>query len=209
MKYFAVQSRWKRSFAVALSLFFLHTLPTSAGDLLSQLTSPVYQDSVAIGEILSRRKKQLVFEHSRVLLGHRLPRTVTLTGFTPSQIEDLSPGDFAVLFLSKGNSRGLYTLGQNVFKVTSPEPSEAKILTGPLGGADRLAYNWFINSCGKDREFAFDYSGEKAVVYTRQANSLHPIGILRDNQWKTLADPPVCEPVRFGWWSSLLQKLGL
>ncbi len=205
----AAQFCWQRSAAVAFGLVFLQALPTRAGDLLFQLTSPVYQDSVAIGEISSQSSDQLVFERSRVLLGNRLPQTMTLTGLTPSQIDDLSPGDFAVLSLSQDGSRGHYVLSQNIFKVTSPEPSAAKILTGPLRAADSLAYNWFINSCGKDREFAFDYSGEEAIVYTRQADRLHPIGNLRDGQWKTLTDPSVCKPVRFGWWGSLLQKLGL
>jgi hypothetical protein len=196
-----------------LATLSLTALPAIAGDLLFQLTSTSYQDFVVIGEILSHHENQLVFEPSRVLLGKRLPKTIRLTAVSPSQVEGLSTGDFAVLSLNKGDSRGRYRLNYDAFKVDSPDPSEAKLLSGPLLGSERLAYNWFINSCGQEHAFSFDYSSENPKISIIRENEPYIIGIQqkgqRENQWERIAEPPACKPVRISWWQSVRQRLGL
>ncbi|MEM8503929.1 MAG: hypothetical protein AAF716_12340 [Cyanobacteria bacterium P01_D01_bin.1] len=175
------------------------------------MTGPVYQDSIVIGEILSQTDEQLVFESNRVLLGDRTPTQITITDYTPSQAEALSSGDFAVLSLVQVDRSRLYSMSHPAFKVSSPEPSEAKIIAGPLLDGDRIAYNWFINSCGAESDFAFDYSGEVGIVFVRRKSGLSAIARrsvdTSDASWERIAEPPDCKPERFSWWQSLLRRL--
>ena len=160
------------AFAVALLTILVGSRRAIAGDLLFLLTSPIYQDSVAIGEVVSVGGDKLVFEPKRVLIGNRVPSTITITDYEPSQSEMLSAGDAAVLPLSRTGKRAQYKLTHTAFKVSSSLPAEAQIITGPLLGGDRVAYNWFINSCGADKSFAFDYSGDVDIASVKKGTEM-------------------------------------
>jgi hypothetical protein len=182
----------------------------SAGDRLFLLTSSVYQDSVAIGEVVSVDEGELVFEPEQVLVGDRIPRTITVADYEPSQVETLSAGDAAVLSLVRTDGRTQYRLTDTAFKVSSSLPAEAKIITGPLSGGDLAAYNWFINSCGADKSFAFDYSGDVDIASIRKGEEWTAIAQRSDRPngpWRTTARPPVCKTAQTSWWRSLLKTV--
>ena len=198
-------------FTITLLAILVGSRRASAGDRLFLLTSSVYQDSVAIGEVVSVDEGELVFEPEQVLVGDRIPRTITVADYEPSQVETLSAGDAAVLPLVRTDGRAQYRLTDTAFKVSSSLPAEAKIITGPLSGGDLAAYNWFVNSCGNEKDFAFDYSGEVDIASVKREDRRHEIAQRSvdspDGIWKMVAEPPDCKPVRFGWWRSLVSWL--
>ncbi len=198
-----------QAFFITVGTAFLCTAPVAAGDLLFQLTSPAYNESIAIGQILSKSEDRIVFKRSRVLLGKRLPRTVSITDFTASQIESLSSGDFAVLSLNKSSNKKDYRLNYDAFETNSPRPDGATILLGPLSGTDREAYGWFLNSCGRDREFSFDYTGKNNTVLVKDSDGKQRvIATLDGDGWERVIDPSMCKPDGLSWWYSFLDWLG-
>lgn len=201
----------KLGFGIALTATLISYQRANAGDLLFLMTSLAYQDSIAIGEILSLDDNQLTFKSRRVLSGDRIANQITIAGYTSKQVETLSVGDFAVLSLVRADRGKHYKLSAAAFKVSSREPNEAEIIAGPLSGGDRTAYNWFINSCGTEKDFAFDYSGEVDVAFVRRETGLHAIAQRSvdrpDGIWEEVAEPAACKP-KLTWWRALLEQLG-
>ena len=198
------------AFAIALLAILGSSQRATAGDLLFLLTSPVYQDSVVIGDVISTNKSELVFESKRVLLGDFVPSTLTIADYEPHKVEALSAGDSAVLSLVRTDRRGQYELTYTAFKVSSSVPAEAEIISGPLLGSERIAYNWFINSCGADRNFAFDYSSDIDTASLRKGVET-TVMAQRDNRldgtWTMIAKPLACEAVQISWWRALLKRI--
>ena len=183
-----------------------------AGDLLFLLTNPADQESVVIGEASSIDPNQLIFEPKQVLVGKRVPRKIAITDYDLQQAKSLNNGDAAVLTLVRADRKREYRLAHTAFKVSSSEPTEATIITGPLSGGDRIAYNWFINSCGAERDFAFDYSGKVDVSFVKREAELVAIAQRSkdtpDSQWVMTAKPPACKPSQAtSWWQLLVKRL--
>lgn len=198
-----------RAFFGAVAATFFCAMPVAAGDLLFQLTSPIYNESIAIGRITSKQADLITFERNSVLLGKRIPRTVYITDFEPDQVEALSSEDYAVLSLRKGHDGKNYHLNYSAFKTNTDKPSGATILSGPLAGADLEAYNWFVNSCGRDKDFAFDYSGTNKKILVKDSDGQQRvISTSKGDKWNRTIDPPMCESAGRSWWYSLLGWFG-
>lgn len=203
--------RRKLSLGIALSITLAASQRAVAGDLLFLMTSAAYQYSIAIGTVISQSDGQLVFEPKQVLLGDRIPNEITIAEYTPAQVEGLSDGDFAILSLVRIDRSRQYKMSHPAFKASSPDPGEAKVINGPLSGGDLAAYNWFVNSCGNEKDFAFDYSGEVDIASVMREDGWHEIAQRSvdspDGIWKMVAESPDCKLVRFGWWRSLVSWL--
>lgn len=202
----------KLGFLAALITVLVGSQKATAGDLLFLMTNPNNEESVVIGEVFSIGQGQIIFEPRRVLIGRRLPRRVTITDYDPKQAKSLNDGDAAVLTMARINRKRGYKLAYTAFEVSSSEPAEADIITGPLSGGDRIAYNWFINSCGAERDFAFDYSGKIDRSFVRRDAELVVIAQRSedrpDGRWAVIAEPPACEPIQtVSWWRQLVKQL--
>ena len=198
------------SFPILISSPRISSHTAIAGDLLFLLTNPVDQESVVIGEVSSVGREQLIFEPEQVLTGRRVPKTIVITDYRPGQAESLDEGDAAVLTLGRvGRKR--YQLAYPAFKVSSIEPTEADIVAEPPSGSDHIAYNWFINSCGAEKDFAFDYSGKGDVLFVKQAELVVIAQRSKgrpDGNWVMTAEPPACEPSQpTSWWRLLMKRL--
>ena len=197
----------------ALMTTLIGSQRAAAGDLLFLRTHPGKEESVAIGEVLSISQSQIVFEPKRVLAGRDVPNKVTITDYDPELVKTLSQGDAAVLSIARIGRRKGYKLSDAAVEVSSSDPAEANVLTtGFFIGSNLVAYNWFINSCGKEADFVFHYSDAVDTAYVKRAEERVAIAQRTEDEpgdiWTVVAEPPTCEPIQpMSWWRQLLRKL--
>lgn len=206
-----VCDRKRLGFGIALAAVLVSQQKANAGDYIFTLMSPAYKDSIVIGEVVSKSEDRLVFNTGRVVQGDRVPKTITVSGYTLKQVKTLVDGDFAVLSLNKTDRRKQYELVWDAVEVDSLKPDEAKIIEGTLTGSDRIVYNWFLNTCGSERGFTFDYSGDGDVISVRRESGLQDIvqspTKYPNHEWEMVAEPPACKPAAINWWRSMLRRL--
>jgi hypothetical protein len=126
-----------------------------AGDVLSRLTDG-HQYSLALGSIVSTSDTTVRFEAKTIISGKTLPSVISVEipdECMGMEAPNLAPGNYAVLSLNK--EAAPYTIAWGIFKVSSLDMATLGIIEGTLPLPDQMAFQWYLNSEGTERDFYF------------------------------------------------------
>jgi hypothetical protein len=142
--------------ALCLTAIVVCVVPSVyAGDVLSRLTGG-HQYSLALGSVVSISDTTVKFEVETIISGKTLPSVISVE--IPDECmgmkaPGLAPGNYAVLSLNKEAT--LYTIAWGIFKVSSLDMVTLEIIEGTLPLPDQMAFQWYLNSEGTERDFYF------------------------------------------------------
>jgi len=126
-----------------------------AGDVLSRLTGG-HQYSLALGSVTSISGTTVRFEVETIISGKTFPSVISVEipdECMGMEAPNLAPGNYAVLSLNK--EAALYTIAWGIFKVSSLDMVTLEIIEGTLPLPDQMAFQWYLNSEGTERDFYF------------------------------------------------------
>ncbi|PAB60322.1 hypothetical protein [Anaeromicrobium sediminis] len=149
-------------------LIFCSVSEVLAGDILFRLTHGD-QDALVIGKITDHKRSKYTVEVIHVVSGELNKKTITIISDFKYRFLEIEPNieDYCVLSLDK--SIWSYKIKWGSYKVNSDNYKTLKFIkTGLSDGAkaDLTAFEWYINSGGKEKDFYF----EGTKVYLRQKN---------------------------------------
>ena len=135
--------------------------PAPAADVLWRLTHGD-QDALVIGTLAAASEGEFSLSNARSLAGLPAPADMRIRGAGPALT--WPPG--STIIASVDQSGPNYEERWGVFLASSSDPTALTILDGPLGSGERTAFPRYINSGGRDSEFAFI----EDRVYLKQAD---------------------------------------
>jgi hypothetical protein len=144
--------------AFCLAAAMLSVVPSVyAADVLHRLTHGD-QYALVLGTVVSVSDTTARFEVETVISGGPLPPVVSVEGPGPfmeaaAPHSSLEPGDYAVFSLNREVAK--YTIAWGFFKVSSLDITTLKVVEGPLPPGDLAAFQWYINSEGRENDFYF------------------------------------------------------
>lgn len=140
-------------FALALS-----PIPGLAGEPFYFLTHDG-QDALILGTVVRVDRDSIQFQPHIVISGRQIHSIIKIRHPNPAtESGNLKPllnaGDRAIVSISPDGNR--YKLALGASKVSSLNPSTLKVFEGDLLFDQVLAFQWYVNSCGQEKDFMGD-----------------------------------------------------
>lgn len=152
------------------------TCPAFAADLLWRLTHDD-QDSLVIGEVEKVDGNTLEVKVAYVISGKPTKPSikVEVKEWDFQRVGQVRPGDKLVLSLDKNVFT--YSVKYGIYKVSSLDYQTLKIIAPTKFAGDMAAFQWYINSGGKENDFYF----KEGVVFVRDksgtSRQIYPLPI--------------------------------
>jgi hypothetical protein len=111
---------------------------------------------LALGSVVSISDTTVRFEVETIISGKTLPSVISVEipdECMGMEAPNLAPGNYAVLSLNK--EAAPYTIAWGIFKVSSLDMATLGIIEGTLPLPDQMAFQWYLNSEGTERDFYF------------------------------------------------------
>jgi hypothetical protein len=134
--------------------------------------------TLAIGTILSTNRVSTQFQPHLTITGQQLHAPISIHH---DRNPLFSPGDKVIVSIRPEGWN--YRFDSGAFQVSSLNPRTLKILKGALSGGALLSFQWYINTCGQEKEFS--YSGSRYFVRQLDGKSL-PIAKNLNKEWVPL-----------------------
>lgn len=144
----------RKSFALILSIGFVclfNSTPVWAADALHRFTHND-QDSLVLGTVAAIKEEKVVVQVSKTISGQTLPGIISVK--EPRGLVKLSPNDKVLLSLDKAD--GHYKVAWGYCVVSSLDPKNLKVISGNFSKGEQSAIEHYVNSGGKENDFAFD-----------------------------------------------------
>lgn len=156
-------SGFRAFFALALS-----PISTLAGEPFYFLTHDG-QNALILGTVVRVDRDSIQFQPHIVISGRQIHSLIKIRHPNPAtESGNLKPalnaGDQAIVSINPEGNR--YTLALGASKVSSLNPATLKVFKGDLLFDHVLAFQWYVNSCGQEK----DFMGDGLTLYVKHAD---------------------------------------
>jgi hypothetical protein len=181
-------AKWGYGFCVFATLTFNPVFLSRAGEPIFFLTHNG-QHALLLGTVLAITQDSIQFQPHAVISGQQIHLPILIRYQAATKGNNLksilTPGDRAIVPINERG--GKYWLTYGVSKVSSLNPATLKILSGDLLFDSVLMFQWYINTCGQENDFAADGS----TLFVKQPeNKLLPIARKHGEKWAPLVKAP-------------------